>query len=100
MEGPYVAGIINTLRVLGTLCSAAFSGQILFERSSFHHLTLNSGVGHYAGNISSDMSGLLQREAGVMSSSDLYLIFTTLALLLMPLALLMQRIPAPQITKP
>ncbi len=99
MEGPYVAGIINTLRVLGTLCSGAFSGQFLFVRSSFHYLMLNNGVGQFANSLNIDMSGVLQLESSVMASSDLYFVFGALAVLLIPLVLLMQHIPAPQVRK-
>lgn len=99
MEGPYVAGIINTLRVLGTLCSSAFSEEFLFDRMVYHQSIINSGIGQYVYSVGTNFNSILARESSVLSGSDLYLVFGGLALLLMPVVLVMQYIPAPKIRK-
>ncbi len=53
----------------------------------------------FADPVSDNISAILQVESAVMASSDLYLVFGALAIVLIPLVLVMQRIPAPQIRK-
>jgi len=103
MEGPSVAGIINSIRSFGTVFGSAFAGQILAVRQRFHgdmlldslgRFSLQSGgadqhVGHLASTIG--------QQAAVLATADLYRIFGILALVLVIPVLLLTYIPAPQV---
>jgi len=99
-EGPFVSGSINTLRGLGLLLGPALVGQLVVVRQRFHSDML---LGHaaLAGNVfprASDPAQLAQfvgQQCGVLAIADAYRALGLLALLLIPLALCMARIPAP-----
>ena len=104
MEGPSVAGIINTLRSLGTVCSGALVGELMHLRSGFHvsaladqasHWSAGSGVAAPDAATGLPLAGLLAQQAGVMATADVYRVFAVVALALVPLVLCLQHIPAP-----
>lgn len=104
MEGPFVAGIINTLRAFGTIFSGALVGQVSADRTSFHSEMLVNQVGlWFANNPQNTSAGLAQvvaEQASVLASADIYRLFMWLLLLLIPAVLCLQRIPAPTIVRP
>lgn len=102
MEGPSVAGIINTLRALGTVCSGALVGELMHLRGNFHAQALADQAGSWAARVVSpgprleaSLAGVLAEQAGVLATADIYRIFAVLALVLVPLVLCLQHIPAP-----
>ena len=104
MEGPSVSGIVNTLRALGTLCSGAAVGQFLQDRSAFHADMLIDTLGQLnplgAGASATASLTALSEQAAVLSAADVYRVFGTLALLMVPVVLCLQHIPAPQTRTP
>lgn len=105
MEGPYVAGFINVLRVLSTTLAGAFIGQFTAMRSRFHSEMLLENAGHLLPRLPITDSGLgtlgetVAREASVLATADVYRVFALLALLLIPLVLRLQYIRAPAVTQ-
>jgi len=103
MEGPYVAGIINTLRAFGTLFGSATVGRFITLRSDFHHEMLLDQAGQALARTSTspDLSSLakaLAEQASTLAMADAYRLLGGLCLLLIPFVLLLQYIPAPVIT--
>ena len=100
MEGPFVAGIINTLRALGTIFGGAVSGQLIASRSAFHQEVLLDQVPRQLAQLPQDAGaawfGAIMEQANVLAAADVYRIFGTLALLLIAPVLCLQFIPAPQ----
>ncbi|TCM69907.1 DHA2 family multidrug resistance protein [Acinetobacter calcoaceticus] len=100
MEGPYVSGIINTLRALGTVVGSAVVGQFLFERNQMHRQHLIDQASHlaHAGQIPvSELSLVIHQQALVLATADIYRVFAVVAVLLIPLVLMLQYVPAPQV---
>ncbi|RTE67791.1 MFS transporter [Amphritea opalescens] len=100
-EGPYFSGIINTLRVFGTLAGGAIVGQLFVERGHFHSEMLlnqaslnNSALDSLA---PSALAGIIAQQSTVLSIADLYLIFGAAACVLIPLVLIMTHVPAPNL---
>jgi DHA2 family multidrug resistance protein len=105
MEGPFVSGIVNTLRAFGTLVGSALVSRQMSERGSFHADMLIGETGRRLGQglISTDPGALavsLQHQASVLAVADLYRMLGLLALLLVPLVLKLQHIPAPMAVRP
>jgi DHA2 family multidrug resistance protein len=99
-EGPYVSGTINTLRAFGSLAGAAVIGQFMAVRHRFHAEMLLDHAA-LAGNVFPaapeplQLMSIIGQQSQVLSVADAYRVLGTLALLLIPLALQMTRIPAP-----
>ncbi|PXW92288.1 DHA2 family multidrug resistance protein [Sphaerotilus hippei] len=105
MEGPFVSGIVNTLRACGTLVGGAFVSHQMSERSSFHAEVLLGDLGRRLGQgldaaAAIPLGPLLGRHASVLAVADVYRMLGLLALLLIPLVLMLQHIPAPMATRP
>ncbi|GHU30563.1 MFS transporter [Betaproteobacteria bacterium] len=104
MEGPFVAGLINILRVLGTTLTGAFTGQFTALRGRFHSEMLLDHAGNLLPRLHDplpgDLGGIVAREASILAVADLYRVFALLALLLIPLVLMLQHIPAPAVKRP
>lgn len=104
MEGPFVAGIINTLRAFGTVFSGALVGQVSADRTSFHMEMLLNQAGMWLSNNASPASAGLQPlvagQAAMLASADLFRLFMLLLLVLVPAVLCLQRIPAPTVVRP
>jgi len=104
-EGPYFAGTINTLRVLGSLIGGAFVGQLLTVRSRFHTEMLLDHAAFVGNSIPqppdpSALIGIIAQQSMVLSVADAYRVLGSLSLLLIPLALRMAYVPAPDVKKP
>ncbi|MDN2663456.1 MFS transporter [Psychromonas sp. 14N.309.X.WAT.B.A12] len=104
-EGPYFSGVINTFRVFGSLIGSASVGQLLTLRSRFHsemlleHAAL---VEHSLSNAlpSALLPSVVAKQSLILSIADAYLVLGILALLLIPLALMMVYVPAPNTNQP
>ena len=102
MEGPFVAGIVNTIRALGTLLGGAFVGQLTVDRSRFHSDMLLNHAGLWlshnpASSASNGLAQVVSTQAAVLASADIFLILMALLLVLIPLVLCLKYIPAPRI---
>jgi len=105
MEGPFVAGIVNTIRALGTLFGGAFVGQLSADRSRFHSEMLLNHAGQWLSHNPASAAGeglgqVVSTQAAVLASADIFLVFMVLLLVLIPLVLCLQYVPAPKIPKP
>lgn len=112
MEGPFVSGIVNTLRALGTLGGSALVGHLLAVRAHFHGnvlldraMTGTADARHrIAGGEGAIEHGLAElaefvnQQATVLGIADCYLILGALALLLIPLVLNLQYMQPPLLT--
>ncbi|MGH8147495.1 MAG: MFS transporter, partial [Rhodanobacteraceae bacterium] len=99
-EGPFVSGSINTLRGLGLLVGPALVGQLVVVRQRFHsdmlldHAALAVNVFPRAPD-PAQLSHFVGQQSAVLAIADAYRVLGVLALLLIPLALCMAYIPAP-----
>lgn len=104
MEGPFVAGIINTLRALGTVFGGAVTGELMSHRLHFHEEMLLDTLPRQLQALGLPPPGVsmssLMTQAQVLAAADVYRVFGALALLLIPPVLCLQRIRAPQLTPP
>lgn len=107
MEGPYVAGIVNTIRAFGSVFGGAVIEELMHVRGNFHHEVLlnqtSIQLAHLPSFSASAMSSLmstLAEQAEILSAADVYRIFAVIALLLIPLVLRLQYIPAPNLPPP
>lgn len=104
MEGPFVAGIINTIRAFGTVFGGALISRLMTLRGSFHGEILLDQLGRSPalndiGN-TSQLAATIMEQAEVLAVADIYRIFAGVFLLLVPVALCLQYIPAPKIVPP
>ena len=102
MEGPYVSGIINTLRAAGTVFGAALIEQISYLRGSFHSEMLLNNLGSRWPETSASVSTgqvaeWISQQSALLSTADIYYIFTFVTLLLIPGVLCLKYIPAPRL---
>ncbi len=102
MEGPFVAGTINTLRSLGTVFGSALVGELISQRSRFHAEMLLDAAAQAAASpaVAADpalLADFVQQQGFILATADAYRLLGIAALLLIPLALAMQFIPAPVI---
>lgn len=101
MEGPFVSGIINTLRAFGTAVASALIGQLMQTRGSYHSTVLaeqaaqladSPGISHLA-----NTSQVVQQQAAVMAGSDVYFVFGCLTVALIPVVMYLNYTPAPKL---
>jgi DHA2 family multidrug resistance protein len=99
MEGPYVAGTVNTLRALGTLLGSASISELITVRTHFHAEMLLDHVGMAAHPaVSADLStlaALVPQQAFVLATADAYRLLGLGALLLIPATLCLHYIASP-----
>lgn len=103
MEGPYVSGIINTLRAFGTVFGSGLIGQFLYVRTQFHfdQLIDQSPIDSmHAGLDLNSLAGAINQQAGILATADIYRVFALIALFLIPVVLMLKYIPAPARTAP
>jgi DHA2 family multidrug resistance protein len=104
-EGPYVSGIVNTLRAFGSVLGGAVIGQLVVVRGHFHNEMLLDHAGHLLARVPSSDAGLntlaqtVAQQAGVLGAADIYRVFGLLALLLVPVVLKLQYVPAPVVAR-
>jgi DHA2 family multidrug resistance protein len=100
MEGPYVSGIINTLRGFGMLFGNALLGHFMTLRTDFHSEMLLDHAANALTHIPTLpppgwLSAHIAEQAGVLASADAFRLLGVVALALIPGALCLQFIPAP-----
>lgn len=104
MEGPYVAGIINTIRAFGTVFGGALISRLMTVRGNFHKEMLLDQLGHnqavHSVHDFSQLASNIAEQAEILASADIYRIFAVIALVLIPVVLSLQYIPAPKIVPP
>ncbi|MEE3650368.1 MULTISPECIES: MFS transporter [unclassified Brenneria] len=105
MEGPFLAGLVNIVRVISTILAGAFTGQLNVERSRFHYETLRDRAGnlmpHWAGfdTTPAELAEQIARQSSVLAVADVYRAIGLMVLLLIPLVLKFQHIPAPVVPR-
>lgn len=101
MEGPYVAGTVNTLRALGTTFGAAAIERLIELRSALHSEGLIDLHGRFAlpdfGPAAT--AGEIAQQAMILSTADALRVLGMIALVLIPFVLRMQYIPAPDLSR-
>ncbi|TBU96251.1 MFS transporter [Stutzerimonas kirkiae] len=106
MEGPFMAGMVNIVRVLSTILGGAFIGQLTALRSRFHFEGLRDQAGNLLpqwtafGTEPGTLAETFARQASVLAAADVYRLIGLLALLSIPLILKLQYIPAPVVPRP
>ncbi|MDR6536329.1 MFS transporter [Variovorax soli] len=104
-EGPYVSGLINTLRAFGSLAGVALVAQLMIVRKRFHAEMLLDHAARVAHSVPdalppSQLLGIVGRQSLVMSVGDAYLVLGVLALLLIPMVLKLSYVPPPDTRAP
>ncbi len=105
MEGPYVAGIVNTFRAFSSVLGGAIIGQLTAVRGHFHVEMLLDQAGRLLPRLpppdpgASSLAALVSQQASILAAADVYRVFGWLALLLIPVVLKLQHIPAPTQTR-
>lgn len=101
MEGPFVAGTINTLRAFGVIFGGAVIGHFFHLRQHFHSEMLVDRIGRMSASIALSQDNLAaltdstRQQAFVLANADSYLMLAALAVLLIPFVLRMDYIAAP-----
>lgn len=104
MEGPYVAGLVNTLRALGTLAGVAAIGRIELVREHFHSSVL---IGHAAamagvlplGFDAETVATEIEAQVTALTVADCYRILGWTALAMAPFSAFFTFIPAPVVPR-
>jgi DHA2 family multidrug resistance protein len=93
MEGPYVAGTVNTLRALGLFLGVVLVERIIAVRAAHHATALADFAGlALSGEGLADLPRHIGEQAFLLSLADAYRCLGALALLLMPFPLFLQRV--------
>jgi MFS transporter, DHA2 family, multidrug resistance protein len=104
-EGPYVSGLINTLRAFGSLAGAALVAQLMIVRTRFHAEMLVDHAARVGQSVpdavpASKLMGIVGGQSLVMAVGDAYLVLGVLALLLIPVVLMLTHVPPPDTREP
>ncbi len=99
-EGPFIAGLVNTLRAFGTLAGVALVGRLEVVREHLHMTVLSDRLGLVINHLPSqaDVAGagaVISAQATALTNADVYRVLGVLALAVVPAGLLFQHIPAP-----
>ncbi|WP_111892327.1 MFS transporter [Acinetobacter sp. MB5] len=102
MEGPFVSGIVNTLRALGTVFGSGVIGQFLSYRTKLHSEDLidQAALQNIPDHAVTQLASQISEQATVLATADIYRVFACLALIMIPVVLCMQYIPAPKVPAP
>lgn len=104
-EGPAIAGLINILRVFSATIVSASVGQISAVRGRFHSEMLLDTSGRYIlqtaqnGIDTSTLGQLITQQVSIKAYSDVYMFFSILTLLLIPIVLNLHRVFPPKLDK-
>lgn len=101
-EGPYFSGAINSVRVFGSLIGGAVIGQLLSLRSRFHTEMLLDQAALVTHSLQQtpdapQLMAIVTQQSMVLSVADVYRVLGVLALIMIPLALRFNYIPAPDL---
>ncbi|PND33712.1 MFS transporter [Achromobacter pulmonis] len=99
-EGPYISGVMNSMRAFGALLSSAFVGQFLALRGRFHSDTLLTHAGLASDAVpgtaqATGLGNVISQQSLVLSVADAYRVLGMLALLLIPFVLMLRYYPPP-----
>ncbi|WP_252735981.1 MFS transporter [Aestuariibacter sp. A3R04] len=97
-EGPYFSGIINTLRVIGTLVGSTIVARLMTVRGQFHGEALRGHAAMVPVQSTENLSELIATESIALSVADIYVLAGICALLMTVVVLRMAYIPAPSTT--
>lgn len=103
IEGPYVAGTINTVRAFGTIIGGAIVSYFMTIREHFHLDMLLESMGSTFNRLpeKDSLSVLVQntqQQAFILANADAYLFLGLLAFALIAVVLCMQRIIPPDLS--
>jgi DHA2 family multidrug resistance protein len=91
------SALINLTRNLGGSIGVSFTTTMLSERTQFHHARLAEHITPYNGygwpRSLAPINGLVQAQAAVMSYLDIFWALGLIAFLVLPLVLLLPRMP-------
>ncbi|USP11874.1 MFS transporter [Aeromonas dhakensis] len=105
MEGPFLSGLVNIVRVFSATIGGAIIGQLTAVRSRFHSDMLLDNAGQLLARLPSNdpawasLGSTVAQQANVLAAADVYRVFAVVALLMIPLVLLLQHILAPMATR-
>ncbi len=105
MEGPFLAGMVNIVRVFSATAGGAVIGQLTAVRSRFHTEMLLDSAGQLLPRLPlsdsslATLSSTVAQQASVLATADVYRVFAVLALLLIPVVLKFRHIPAPVVNR-
>lgn len=103
MEGPFVSGMINMLRALGTLVGSSLVTHLLVTRDHFHSHMLVDQLGRpvpAANDVPlAYLAHAIGEQAFVLSIADLYRLLGVGAIVLIPAVLCLERVRPPLIPK-
>lgn len=99
-EGPFVSGLVNMLRGLGSMLGVALVGRIDLMRDHFHSTMLTDRLGLLADQLpaQTDMSAVASAiglQVTALTTADLYRIMGCLALMIVPAGLCFTYVAAP-----
>lgn len=99
-EGPFIAGLVNTLRALGSSLGVALVGRLDLLREHFHSTLMADRLGLVVNHLptQADVAGaasVIVTQVTALTTGDVYRVLGWLALAVVPAALLFNRIPAP-----
>lgn len=102
MEGPFIAGTINTVRAFGTLIGGSAVGYFITMRERFHSEMLLEHMGSIINRLPEKNSvgaiaSSVQQQAFILANADAYLFLGLLAFLMIPLVMCLQRISPPDL---
>jgi DHA2 family multidrug resistance protein len=100
MEGPYVSGFVNTLRAISSLIGGAIVNRLLEVREHFHSYVLVDRFGAVGQSLPNapdltSSNSAINSQVVALATADIYRVLGALAFVLVPLALMMEFIPAP-----
>ena len=101
MEGPFVAGTINTLRAFAVIVGGAVIDRFFHLRQHFYSEMLVDRIGQMSASIPlfpenlAALGDSTRQQAFVLADADSYLMLAVLALLLIPFVLRMNYIAPP-----
>lgn len=97
MEGPYVSGMVNLLRALGTLAGSAAISRLIELRTRFHSEMLLDHAARAQTPAPADLASTIAGQAAVLSIADAYWALAAFAAILIPLVFALQYIPSPTV---
>lgn len=99
-EGPYMSGLINTLKTIGSMGGAVLIEHLVHIGVAAHMRAMIDRAGRI-GEIAAagDVLGRFEPQAITLAITDIYLMAAALALLLIPPTLLLTHVPAPSVPK-
>ncbi|WCR14148.1 MFS transporter [Paracoccus seriniphilus] len=99
-EGPFVSGLVNMLRSMGSLAGVAFVGWFDDLRTHAHQTHLFDQIGRAFDLLPSQVKAAgfaMDAQINALTSADIYRALGWLALISVPTGLLFKHVPAPSL---